>query len=207
MHDHSDRESPARPSRRRRLHLAVLVGAALALTLGVAACAGGGGKANGVASLSGSNKPTATTSANSSKDFKQAALEFARCMRQHGIDMPDPKFAADGRVTQELRSGPGRMGPDDPKFKAAQQACQKYMPNGGQLKKPNPQQQQQMLAFARCMRQHGIDVPDPGASGGIEIKNVRPDDPKFKAAQQACQKLLPNAGKGQGGLSTSGGGK
>jgi hypothetical protein len=216
MHDHSGRGSPARPPRRRRgrpslagPRLAVLVGA-LALALGVAAC-GGGAKTGGVASLNGSDKPTATTNAGGSSDPKQAALAFARCMRQHGIDMPDPKFDANGRVTQELKGGPGKNGPDDPKFKAAQQACQKLMPNGGRPTKPNPQEQQQMLQFARCMRQHGIDMPDPGPNGGIEVNGgpntIKPDDPKFKAAQQACQKLLPNAGKGPGGLSTSGGGK
>jgi hypothetical protein len=209
MHDRSDREIPARQRRRRRPHLAALVGA-LALTLAVAAC-GGGGKSNGVASLSGSDKPTATTSANTSKDFKQAALAFARCMRQHGIDMPDPKFTGNGGVTQEIKGSPGSKGPDDPKFKAAQQACQQYQPNGGQLKKPNPQEQQQMLAFARCMRQHGINVPDPNPNGGgIVVKGgpgtLNPDAQKFKAAQQACQKLLPNAGKG-GTLTNSGGGK
>jgi hypothetical protein len=138
MHDRSDRETPARQRRRRRPPLAALVGV-LALTLAVAACAGGN-DTGGVASLNGSNKPTATTNANNGKDNKQAALDFARCMRQHGIDIPDP--------------GPGG----------------------------------------------GIQV-----NGGLNT--VKPDDPKFKAAQQACQKLLPNAGKGQGGLSTSGGGK
>jgi hypothetical protein len=209
MHDRSDRETPARQRRRRRPPLAALVGA-LALTLAVAACAGGN-DTGGVASLNGSNKPTATTNANNGKDNKQAALDFARCMRQHGIDMPDPKFTGNGGVIQEFRSGPGNRGPNDQKFKAAQQACQKYMPNGGTAHKPNPQEQQQMVQFARCMRQHGIDIPDPGPGGGIQVNGglntVKPDDPKFKAAQQACQKLLPNAGKGQGGLSTSGGGK
>jgi hypothetical protein len=125
MHDHSDRETPARQRRRRRPHLAGLVGA-LALTLAVAAC--GGGKSNGVASLSGSDKPTATTSANTSKDFKQAALAFARCMRQHGINVPDPNPNGGGIV---VKGGPGTLNPDDPKFKAAQQACQKLLPNAG----------------------------------------------------------------------------
>jgi hypothetical protein len=221
MHDHGGRVSPARPPRRRWRwlrwrwlrwrgpYLAGLVGV-LALTLAVAAC--GGGKANGVASLNGSKQPTATTSA-SSKDFKQAALAYARCMRQHGIDMPDPQFNGN-KVTQQLKRAPGSKGPDDPKFKAAQQACQKYMPNGGQLTKPNPQQQQQLLAFARCMRQHGINVPDPGPNGGgIVVKRgsggngPNQDDPTFKAAQQACQKYLPNAGKGGTLVQSSGGGK
>jgi hypothetical protein len=122
MHDRSDRETPARQRRRRRPHLAALVGT-LALTLALAAC-GGGGKSNGVASLSGSDKPTATTSANTSKDFKQAALAFARCMRQHGIDVPDP--SPNGGVLI-----PNTANPNDPKFKAAQQACQQNLPNAG----------------------------------------------------------------------------
>jgi hypothetical protein len=202
MHDHGGRETPARPPRppRRwwRPRLAVLV-AMLAVTLAVAAC-GGGGKANGVASLSGANKPTATTTAkpSSKQDAMQAALAFARCMRQHGINLPDPQFNGNG-ISQDFAARRGSKGPNDPKFKAAQQACNKYLPNGGQPTKPNLQEQQQMLAFARCMRQHGIDVPDPGASGGIEVKgrpgSVNPDSPKFKAAEQACQQYEPNGKK------------
>ena len=202
MRDHGGRAGPARPPRpsRRwwRPRLAALV-AMLALALAVAAC-GGGGKANGVASLSGANKPTATTTAkpSSKQDAMQAALAFARCMRQHGIDLPDPQFNGNA-VSQEFTARRGGKGPDSPKFKAAQQACNKYLPNGGQPTKPDPQQQQQMLAFARCMRQHGIDVPDPGASGGIEVKgapgSVNPDSPKFKAAEQACQQYEPKGAK------------
>jgi hypothetical protein len=199
MHDHGGRAGPARPprpSRRWWPRLAGLAGAVLALTLTMAAC-GGGGKANGVASLSGANKPT-TTTAGSSHDDRQKALEFARCMRQHGINMPDPKFNGNG-ISQEFSARRGGKGPDDPKFKAAQQACQQYLPNGGQPTKPNPQEQQQMLAFARCMRQHGINMPDPKPNGGIEVKGgpgtVNPNDPKFKAAQQACQQYEPKGKK------------
>jgi hypothetical protein len=203
MRDHGGRAGPARPPRpsRRwwRPRLAGLVGAVVAVALTVAAC-GGGGKANGVASLSGSNKPTATTTAKpwSKQDAMQAALAFARCMRQHGIDMPDPKFNGNA-VSQEFTARRGSNGPASPKFKAAQQACQKYLPNGGQPTKPNPQEQQQMLAFARCMRQHGVNVPDPGASGGIEVKGspgtANPDSPQFKAAERACQQYEPKGAK------------
>jgi len=184
--------------------------------LAVTGCGDGGDDPNGVASLSGANKPTTTTSAGpaNKRDAEKAALEFARCMRQHGIDMPDPKISGN-RITQEFKASPGSKGPDDPRFKAAQQACNKYLPNGGQPPKLNPQERQQLVAFARCMREHGIDVPDPGPnSGGIVVKRggangrnapEREDDPKFRAAQQACQKYLPNAGKGP--ELNSGGGK
>jgi hypothetical protein len=126
MHDHGGRGGPARPPRRRwRPYLAALV-AVVALALAVAACGGGGGKGGGVASLGG-GKATATTSpGNSGKDFKQMALAYARCMRQHGIDMPDPKPGEGIGV-----DGSKGVNPEDPKFKAADQACQQYAPGGG----------------------------------------------------------------------------
>jgi hypothetical protein len=196
MGDHGGRGGPARPprpSRRWWPHLAGLAGAVLALTLGVAAC--GGGKANGVASLSGSNKATATTSAGGSHDDRKAALDFARCMRQHGIDLPDPQFSGDN-IVQRL---PTRAEQNSPKFKAAQQACQQYLPNGGQPPKPNPQQQQAALAFARCMRQHGINLPDPQVTAeGIDqppAPGMRRDDPRATAAEQACTQQRGPGGK------------
>jgi hypothetical protein len=156
MHDHGGRGGPAPPPRRRWWpYLAALV-AVLALALAVAAC-GGGNKRDGVASL-GDGKATSTTSPGGG-DSTQADLAFARCMRQHGLPgWPDPKVDANGRTEWQLPSG---MRKDDPRLKAAQQACRQYRPNGGQAQRPSPQQQQEMLAFARCMRQHGITLPDP----------------------------------------------
>jgi hypothetical protein len=60
---------------------------------------------------------------------KQAALKYAQCMRSHGIsDFPDPQ--ADGRLTIGGRSG-SDLNPDNPQFKRADQACNKYMPGRG----------------------------------------------------------------------------
>jgi hypothetical protein len=192
MHDRTDRGIRA-PSRGRP-RLAGLVGA-LVLTLAVAACAGGGNDpSDGVASLGGSDTPTSTTRPGGG-DLKQAALAYARCMREHGIDMPDPKFDGNERVAQQLPAG---VGPDDPKFKAAHQACKQHLPGGGEPQKVDPQVQRQMLAFARCMREHGVNIPDPKPGGGIEIgpeAGVSPDDPKFKAAQRACQQYEPKGGQ------------
>lgn len=55
----------------------------------------------------------------------------------------------------------------------------------------------QFLAYARCMRSHGVSrFPDPTTSGGIGI--VLPHDlnlnsPTFVAANQACKALAPAA--------------
>jgi hypothetical protein len=176
-----------------RIRMGLMLGLLLALALAVAACGGGGGKPSGVASLGG-GKATATTRAGGGSD-REAALAYARCMRQHGIDMPDPTFDAQGHTAQQMPPG---VGPDDPKFKAANQACQQYLPGGGAPEKPNPQEQQQMVQFARCMRQHGVDMPDPKPGGGIDAdaaNGANPDSPKFKAAERACQQYEPKGNK------------
>lgn len=61
-----------------------------------------------------------------------------------------------------------------------------------------------MLAFAACMRSHGVkDFPDPtrGTNGGGRIaiqagpgKGIGPDSSVFQAAQRACQSLMPGGG-------------
>jgi hypothetical protein len=215
MRDHGGGAGPARPPRpsRRwwRPQLAGLVGAVLALTLTVAAC-GGGGKANGVASLSGSGKATATTSAGGGKAGgvqvdRQKALAWARCMRQHGINLPDPQFSGDN-IGQQL---PSRAEQGSAKFKAAEQACKQYLPNGGQPTPADAQEFQQALAFARCMRQHGINLPDPKITAdGIDQSppaRMDLDDPRLQAAEHACHQYgsLPPAKPG--GPQRGGGGK
>jgi hypothetical protein len=85
---------------------------------------------SGVASLNGAKQPTATTGPGGSSDPRQAAPNFARCMRQHGTDLPDPQITANG-IDQPL---PLRMDRDDPRLTAAEQACHQY----GSLGPPKP---------------------------------------------------------------------
>jgi hypothetical protein len=180
---------------RTRMGLVGLGGLLLALALAVAACGGGGGKGDGVASLGGANSATSTAPANAGEDVDpaQAALAYGRCMRQHGIDIPDPQVDADGGLDMEL---PRAVNRDDPKYKAADQACGRYLPPRD-ADPPDLQQRQQALAFARCMRQHGINnMPDPQITAdGPELRyprGVDPEDPRLKAAEQACQPYLPD---------------
>jgi hypothetical protein len=171
------------------------------IAVALAAC-GGGGDSGGVASLNGSsgsdtNSATTTTG---SKDPQEAALEFARCMRAHGVDVPDP--SAGGGI--DLNAKPG----DSAKLDRAQKACQPLLANAAP--KLSEEQQNLMqdaaLAFAKCMRAHGIDMPDPTfGSGGIVIQKKssgdvgqNPDDPKFKAAQKACQPIVNKAARKAG---------
>lgn len=49
------------------------------------------------------------------------------------------------------------------------------------------------LAYAECMRSHGVPTfPDPTPGGGLVIpSSVDPSSPAFRGAQAKCQKLMP----------------
>jgi hypothetical protein len=170
--------------------------AVLLLAIAVCGCGGGGGGNNGNAA--------ASASAN--------AVKFSQCMRQHGIsDFPDPD--SQGRMLVRVTPG-SDLEPGNPQFKAAQRACAKYQERAvGHVDKAQQQRMQQAaLNYARCMRAHGVDFPDPQFDGGkvtMGARGLNPNDPNMRAANQACQKLMPG-GKGgpgvPGGASVTGGG-
>jgi hypothetical protein len=140
----------------------------------------------------------------------QARLNFARCMRSHGVNLPDPTQGSDGGFRQRV---PGNIAPA--RMQAAMKACQKELPNGGP-RNLSPEQQAKFrdaaLKFARCMRSHGVNVPDPqvGGGGGFlrlgPASGVNPQSPAFQTAQKACRNLLPGPpGGGRRGGGAGGG--
>jgi hypothetical protein len=188
--------------RRRRSPRRALValGLGLVLGLGAAAC-GGSPDSGGVATLGGDGAGDRQQSGNGNgdgtagKDPQEAALEFARCMREHGVDMPDPEVDSKGRMRVRVGSAAGKGGPDPKKLDAAQRACGHLMRGGGDGPgRLDPKAQDAMLAFARCMRQHGIDMPDPTGDGLVfNSRRGQGPDPrssKFKAAERACDHHL-----------------
>jgi hypothetical protein len=55
------------------------------------------------------------------------------------------------------------------------------------------------LAFARCMRSHGVpNFPDPSSSGVFDKPSIYQlsNSPKFQPATHACGHLLPDGGPG-----------
>jgi hypothetical protein len=184
---------------RRDLRLALAV---LGLGLALAAC-GGSPDGDRVASLSG-NGATGTTNGtaeDADKDPQQAALDFARCMREHGVNMPDPEVDEQGRIRVRIGAGGGGERPDPKKLEAAQQACGSLMGGGDGDRQLDPAERDAMVAFARCMREHGIDMPDPTGEG-LMVRRDGKDGPdprseKFQEAEQACDHHLANLGRGR----------
>jgi hypothetical protein len=163
------------------------VGFLLAIAMALAAGCGSG---------SGSSEPSAGGGSNSAASASNSAamLKFARCMREHGVDVPDPE-AGSGRIKIAPRAGfsPGHL---SPKVEKAQKACSRYQPGPGSFSQADQRKfQDAALKFARCMRKHGVDFPDPdfsnGAVGLIGSPTANPKDPKVQAAAKACQGILP----------------
>ena len=147
-----------------RVALAVLAIATLA------ACSGAAANPSGVARLgSQSPDPASSTEPESSMDPEEAALAFASCMREHGVDMPDPQVGSNGELRVTINGGPGSL--DMEEMQAAQEACQDLMPGPmGEPRELTAEEKDAMLGFAQCMRDHGIDMPDPVFEGNGMVR-------------------------------------
>ncbi|HUB73130.1 MAG TPA: hypothetical protein VL979_03715 [Solirubrobacteraceae bacterium] len=202
-----DRGTPARGRRG-----AACAAAALILAAPIAGC-GGGSPGGGVASLRSHTSSTSSTASTGSTAAGPAqgresspgsqAVAYAACMRSHGVTgFPDPVIhegANGASVKMAVPASAGR----NPRFKSAQQACQKLLPNGGApggQPTVSPQEQAQYLRAAACIRSHGVpNFPDPTFSGGgvhIDHKGLNLSSPTLKAAIQACKSVIPEGAQG-----------
>jgi hypothetical protein len=168
------------------------------VTVVVLAACGGGGGGDGVASLGGDAKDDDTTATTlSQEEQEEAMIDWTACMREQGIDMPDPQFDANGRSGVIIRgSGPddddqesGGASPGGPvdveDFERAQEACGEPPMLGGEITEEDRREMQERgLEFAECMRDNGIeDFPDPdfsdmgpGRGPGTRIERSKEDD-------------------------------
>ncbi len=173
---------------------------ALAATLLIAGCGG---------SRDPSNDP-------SSASLRSAGLEFAACMRSHGVpNFPDPSTSSGGglQIQSSQRNGQGQtmtvngVPVNAPAFQSAMNTCQKYMPKPKLISGGITQLKANALKMAQCMRSHGVpNFPDPtvksGPNGGIGIQiagpGLNPQSPALQAAQQKCRGFmgLPAGGPG-----------
>jgi hypothetical protein len=141
------------------------------------------------------------------KGDDEKRLAFVDCLRDHGVDI---QMSADGRRTMvrvQGRPGDGATkqtfgdgGPDDPNGPFA--VCRKK--TGWAPTPPTAAEQAQMrdraLRMARCMRSHGVDMPDPAPDGRMMLR-IPGDSPTFQAAARACGMGVPGGGVpgGRGG--------
>ena len=129
---------------------------------------------------------------------QEAILQFVACLRDNGIDLPDPQFGLEGGFFgggESQLAGIDFMSPD---FLAAMEACQSLLDALRPEIDPEQQaeQNEEMLEFAECMRAEGIeDFPDPDPIRGLTLGSMRgengglafdPFSPEFLAASSVC---------------------
>ena len=101
----------------------------------------------------------------------------------------------------KLEGEPGSdLDPDSPRFLAADDARKSLLP--AMLPVDEQEVREAMLAYARCMREHGFpNFPDRKPGEGISIDagehpDLDPSNPSFREADEAC------GGPGEGGSNT-----
>ena len=118
-------------------------------------------------------RPTAPPDAGN--DPQQAALDFARCMREHGVDMPDPE------VDDRAGSGADRRGggqtaadPAPAKLEAAEKACRQCLTDGGdEPDKLDPRSgTRHACSFAKCMRENGVGLARPDRRRRLRMRTA-----------------------------------
>jgi hypothetical protein len=198
--------------RNRRAHIALLTLGLLAAPTLASCGSDPRAAADEVAAIDSNGADTSTTTpadgSAAPTDPREAMLAFTECMRDHGIDMPDPQVASSGEggpavvsSAEGPGSGPGtEFDPQSEAFQAAQKDCQHFMDDARGDIDIDPaqvaEQQQQMLDNAQCMRDHGIvNFPDPtfGENGSVTMTldpSVDPNSDEFKAAEEACRHLI-----------------
>jgi hypothetical protein len=175
-----------------------LLAAGVLSVLLLSACGAG----RGVATLTGDDDAPSPTASAAAEDPEEALLAFTDCMRENGIDLPDPVLRGAGQGGDVAEAVPGDAPPFDPnsdEFRAAQQACDQHLEGLGALEPGQApaltaEEEEAFLAFAECMREQGIDMPDPGR-GGMVVRpgsagDVDPMSEEFQAAEEQCRSHL-----------------
>jgi hypothetical protein len=147
----------------------------------------------GTEATDGSAAPAASTAADGSAppasaptDPEEAVLAYTECMREHGIEISDPQQAGPDVSVQSIEG-------DEEEIRAAEEDCQPLLEaaEGEDVADPEEQAEmlEQLLAYAECMREQGIDMPDPVIDDDGNTELPMPDAvnrEEFVAASEEC---------------------
>jgi hypothetical protein len=180
-----------------------------------------------VAGCGGSSGGSSSTGTTSNAARETAFLNYAQCMRQHGVAVSDPTVGANGIVRLPrptlFQNGQTPTSAQLAQFQQARTACQSTIKGitFGFNPSSNPQFQAALLKYAQCMRANGFNMPDPtfnnpGTSTGTgtgtggfrgPFGGINRNNPTFQKANTVCRPILQAAGfgfrGGGGGTGTS----
>ncbi|NDL58297.1 hypothetical protein [Phytoactinopolyspora mesophila] len=168
--------------------LGLLVTAALTTTL--AAC--GSDDAGGDSSASAAGEGAEASE-------EQLILGFYQCLRDNGLDVADPDLEGSG---PQAGGGPPGIDTNDPAAMEVVELCRDAVL--GDVEGPmqfgdgaggNMADTSSLIEFVSCIRDQGIDMPDPSSDGRLAMPdNVDPQSNEFQAAVQECSEHLDGGG-------------
>ena len=161
----------------------------LAFVVIFTACTIGGEEPQGVVTI---ESTTPTTIVDEETTFEEGVLEFAQCMREEGINFPDPTFDIDGNPqfdNLEIEN--------EEEFESAFVNCEDILRNAlPEQFDLDPEVEAALvdasLEFSQCMRDQGIDFPDPkpGEFGFFAFRDADIDF-SSEAVQEAFEICQP----------------
>ncbi|WP_204055748.1 hypothetical protein [Microbispora corallina] len=164
---------------------------------GAGAAGNSGGESPGSgASGAGGVSPGAGTSATGTVQVMPVMREISRCFRSHGVPgFPDPIV--------DNRSGYPIFPPNAPRVpQAARAACEpiaRRLPPGAMATHPpTPEYMRGLIAYAGCMRAHGLpDWPDPDPDGEFPLppRLLAAGKRGFVAQMRSCAAVNPDPSK------------
>ena len=153
------------------------------------ACTIGGEESQGVVTI---ESTTETTTLDEEITFEEGVLDFAQCMREEGINFPDPTFDIDGNPqfdNLEIEN--------EEEFESAFENCEDILRNAlPEQFDLDPEVEAALvdasLEFSQCMRDQGIVFPDaiPGEFGFFAFR-VADIDFSSEAVQNAFEICQP----------------
>ena len=161
----------------------------LLLLLIFSSCTIGGDESQGVVTI---ESTTETTIVDEEITFEEGVLDFAQCMREEGINFPDPTFDIDGNPqfdNLEIEN--------EEEFESAFENCEDILRNAlPEQFDLDPEVEAALvdasLEFSQCMRDQGIDFPDPkpGEFGFFAFRDADIDF-SSEAVQEAFEICQP----------------
>jgi hypothetical protein len=145
--------------------------AVLALVLLLAGCGTPEYTGKKVATLRTEGRPPPAEQAKSDEDRFR---EFEKCMGDHGVTFPKSQEEAEN------------FQPDMDAMREADDACRQLLPNGGQPPPLDAKQLDEARKQAKCMREHGIDMPDPDPNNPYPGFSGDADQDTLQKALEDC---------------------
>jgi hypothetical protein len=184
-----------------------MISVILVVALMASACSDSGDSAE-IASLDTDSANTSEDDSNGDVDTEAeseaAMLAFTQCLRDQGIDVDDPTMDADGNMqlppinieVPDVVTDPDEL-PDMSEFEDMIAPCEEHLEGVVSTfsSADTTEIEDMLLAYAECMRDNGVDMPDPdfSSSGGvIDLGAIGGED--FEAAEAVCSPLLGDLG-------------